>query len=92
MVHLMTLTFKVNANDQQLVFSETEDQTLLQCLHNNGIKSTHHCKDGFCGTCRARLKSGSIKYLKSPLASLREGEILTCCTKPSSDLEIEVSL
>lgn len=66
------------------------DSTLLNSLQKNSVNVLYHCREGFCGACRCKLKSGSVSYLNEPLAYVRDGEILTCCSTPDSDIEIEV--
>lgn len=66
------------------------DGNLLNSLQNNKTEVLYHCKEGFCGACRCKLKSGSISYNNEPLAFVRKGEILTCCSKPEGDIEIEL--
>jgi ferredoxin len=66
------------------------DGTLLNSLQKNSVEVLYHCKEGFCGACRCKLKSGSISYINEPLAFVRKGEILTCCSKPQGDIEIEI--
>ena len=64
---------------------------LLECLEAANIEVHSHCRDGFCGVCRIKLKSGSINYYNGdPLAYVGENEILPCCCLPLSDIEIEV--
>ncbi len=70
------------------------EQTLLDALLANGIPWRYGCKHGMCGTCKARLVSGSIDAgLFSTFALMdderAEGIILLCCAKPRSDLVIE---
>ena len=59
-------------------------------LQKNGVEVLYHCKEGFCGACRCKLKSGSISYINEPLAFVRKGEILTCSSVPDGDIEIEL--
>lgn len=88
----MASSYKITANDKSVVFKKSEDNTLLDCLLKNDIKANYHCKEGFCGACRAELKSGTFEYTNEPLACVRNGEVLTCCCKPTSDLIIKVRL
>ena len=85
---------KVTVHRDGVVESEyehtTSDRTLLESLQNNKTEVLYHCKEGFCGACRCKLKSGSITYINEPLACVRKGEILTCCSKPEQDIEIEL--
>ncbi|GAB2993060.1 class I ribonucleotide reductase maintenance protein YfaE [Psychrosphaera aestuarii] len=68
----------------------SSDKTLLDSLQSNGVDMLYHCREGFCGACRCKLKSGSVEYLNEPLAFVRKGEILTCCSQPNEDIEIEL--
>ena len=77
------------AFESEFDFDEA-DRTLLSSLQKNQTEVLYHCREGFCGACRCKLKSGSITYIHEPLAFVRSGEILTCCSKPNSDIEIEV--
>ena len=64
--------------------------TLLESLEQSGVRVESHCRDGFCGACRCKLKSGKVEYTTEPLAFLDDDEVLTCCTKSTSMIEIEV--
>lgn len=63
-------------------------ETILISLFNAGIESPNQCQSGFCGTCRCKLISGEIDYITSPIAYLRQNEILSCVAIPKSDIEI----
>ncbi|NVK25511.1 MAG: 2Fe-2S ferredoxin-like protein [Gammaproteobacteria bacterium] len=69
---------------------DSNDRTLLNALQKNAVEVLYHCREGFCGACRCKLKSGSISYINEPLAFVRKGEILTCCSVPDTEIEIEV--
>lgn len=85
---------KVNVskgNDSESTFEFKEnDPSLLDALQANGVEILYHCREGFCGACRCKLKEGSVEYSNEPLAFVRRGEILTCCSKPTSDIKIEL--
>lgn len=66
------------------------DRTLLESLQKRHVDVLYHCKEGFCGACRCKLKSGKVNYINEPLAFVRQGEVLTCCSQPAEDIEIEV--
>ncbi|MFB1015585.1 MAG: class I ribonucleotide reductase maintenance protein YfaE [Alteromonadaceae bacterium] len=67
------------------------NHTILESLEHNEIEVHYHCRDGFCGACRVKLKKGTIRYPQGdPLAYVDDDEILTCCSLPSSDIEIEI--
>ena len=69
---------------------DEQDTCLLNSLQKNGVEVLYHCREGFCGACRCKLKEGAVEYLNEPLAYVRKGEILTCCSKPTSDIKIEL--
>ena len=71
----------------QIVESQGEE-TILETVERNGIEIEYHCKDGFCGACRQSLVSGEIKYVQYPLAFVHDGDVLTCCAIPVSNIEI----
>lgn len=85
---------KVRVLRQEQVESEfdyqSNDKTLLNSLLTNQVDVLYHCREGFCGACRCKLKSGDVTYINEPLAFVRRGEILTCCSQPTSDIEIEL--
>jgi ferredoxin len=66
----------------------TGDST-LESIERHKVEVQFHCRDGFCGACRCKLKSGQVEYTVDPLAYMEDDEILTCCTIPITDLEIE---
>lgn len=67
------------------------DDSLLECLEKHQIPANFHCRDGFCGACRTKLISGQVHYTTDPLAFIDDDEILTCCSKPCSDIRIVLS-
>lgn len=65
-------------------------QNLLESLEAQGVDIHFQCREGYCGSCRVRLLQGKVHYLFEPMAWLNEGEVLTCCTVPKTDITIEV--
>ncbi len=63
---------------------------LLTALEQQKYQVNYHCRAGFCGACRCKLVSGTVTYLEEPLAFVRKGEFLPCCSVPQSDLSIEI--
>ena len=73
--------------DQSLEF-DSDQPSLLTFLEKNKIQTQFHCREGFCGACRAKLCQGSVVYRHEPLAFIRDGEILLCCSTPEGDIAI----
>ena len=64
--------------------------TLLESLEDAGVKIESHCRSGFCGMCRTKLTKGEVEYLTEPMGFTRNGEVLACCCKPKTDIEIKL--
>ena len=64
--------------------------SLLHCLESQKIDVAYQCREGYCGACRATLVSGNVKYNEEPLAFVRDGEILLCCSKPNGNISINL--
>ncbi|MBW6393266.1 pyridoxamine 5'-phosphate oxidase family protein [Billgrantia antri] len=65
--------------------------TLLETAEASGLKPSHSCRSGKCGTCATRLIAGNVHYPRKPLISPAEGHVLTCCAVPM-DVHIEIGL
>ncbi len=68
-----------------------QGKSVLENLENANIDVSFHCREGFCGVCRTQLLSGKVEYTLDPLAFIDDDEILSCCTRPLTDIEIKVS-
>ena len=64
--------------------------TILQSLEQQQQDISYQCREGYCGACRCKLISGSVQYLHEPLAFVRQGEFLPCCSIPVTDIKIEI--
>lgn len=81
---------KVVVKDVLSLEFEPEQRTLLDALEAKQQQVNCQCREGYCGACRCKLLSGSVSYLNEPLAFVRKGEILPCCSIPITDIEIEL--
>ena len=73
------------------------NQPVLQAALEAGLNLPHSCKSGHCGSCRARLRAGTISYPNGvPLGITAEeqasGHILLCQARAQSDLVVEARL
>ncbi len=71
------------------------DEPVLDAAFKKNILIPYGCRNGACGSCRAKLNSGAIEYPGGPPAGIdavqrARGEILLCQAHPRSDLELEV--
>ena len=83
------MTLKITVEGRNIAFLD-QDKTILNALDREQIESHYHCRDGYCGACRCKLKKGKVQYHQEPLAFIRDGDILTCCAMPISDIEIDI--
>jgi ferredoxin len=65
-------------------------RTLLEALEQQQLQVNFHCREGYCGACRCKLLRGNIDYINEPLAFVRKGEFLPCCSIPLTDIDIEI--
>ncbi len=48
------------------------------------------CRNGVCHNCESGLLSGSVSYEPDPLEPPSEGRILVCCSRPGSELTLDL--
>lgn len=88
----MTATVTVTPSGRQ--FSVEDDEFVLDAALRQGVVLPYGCKNGACGSCKAKVVEGSVqmdahsdKALKP--AEATEGYALMCCAKPQGDITIE---
>ena len=72
-----------------------EGETVLDAAFRQGISLMHGCKEGQCGSCKARLLEGDTELLKYSTFALPEyesetGHVLLCRTHVFSDASFEL--
>jgi CDP-4-dehydro-6-deoxyglucose reductase, E3 len=72
-------------------------QPVLEAALAAGLNLPHSCKSGHCGSCRARLLAGEIRYPEGrPLGISAEehdsGYVLLCQARARSDLRVQARL
>ncbi|MBE3596928.1 MAG: 2Fe-2S iron-sulfur cluster binding domain-containing protein [Hydrogenibacillus sp.] len=80
-----------------LSFTVEDGETILGAARRNGIYLPFECGWGSCGTCKATLISGEIRYLleNPPAISERDrkrGRIAICQATPVSDVILRASV
>jgi len=68
------------------------DQFILAAARDQGVRLAASCTEGLCGTCKAKIVSGTVDM--SHKGGIRKKEIdqglfLPCCSKPTSDLVVD---
>ena len=57
--------------------------SLLDLAEVRGLSPEFSCRSGNCGTCKTKLLSGAVTYLKEPTAPKAADEVLICCAVPA---------
>ncbi len=63
------------------------DETVLDAALRSGVDLPYSCREGVCGTCRAKLACGKVSQEGADLtkAEVDAGYVLTCQARPESD-------
>jgi ferredoxin-NADP reductase len=67
------------------------DQFVLDALEASGVTVPYSCRAGVCGTCKVLKQKGTVAIVESEGLSpedQEQGYILSCCTRPTSNLEL----
>ncbi|MGH1541602.1 MAG: flavin reductase family protein [Arenicella sp.] len=73
------------------IFNNLHGKTIVESAASNGIKIPTGCQEGYCGTCKLKLKSGSVNMQHNGGISSTEeedGYILACSSHATSNLEV----
>ena len=86
-------TFTVRLARSGKSFTMSADQTVLSAAKKAGAVVPSSCSQGVCGTCKTALLEGSVEMKHN--GGIRQREIdkglrLLCCSRPTSDLVIDL--
>ncbi len=89
------MQFQISTEPGAQHFEASSDQTVLEAALSAGLLLPYGCRDGACGTCKARVISGEFDQGKTSGAGLSdaertEGYALLCQARPKSDLVLNV--
>jgi ferredoxin-NADP reductase len=68
----------------------TTYQSLLELAEACDVPVRWSCRSGVCHNCESGLVSGTVVYAPEPLDRPAEGNILVCCSQPSSDVVLDL--
>ncbi|MFF2123996.1 MOSC domain-containing protein [Streptomyces olivochromogenes] len=64
--------------------------TLLELAEACEIPTRWSCRTGVCHTCATPLLTGQVEYTTQPLEDPASGEVLPCCSIPTSDVLLDL--
>jgi ferredoxin-NADP reductase/MOSC domain-containing protein YiiM/ferredoxin len=65
-------------------------QSILELAEACDVPVRWSCRTGVCHNCESGLVSGEVVYGPEPLDKPADGNVLVCCSQPSSDLVIDL--
>lgn len=88
------MSYKVQLSDQDIVFDVEENETILEAALRQGHGLPYGCRNGVCGSCKAKIVSGDISYPDGTPEGLKEKDIkqgyaFLCQAKANCDLTIK---
>jgi ferredoxin len=89
-MHKATNINKITIKGAASVKFDGSRRTILEAIEQQQPDIDYQCREGYCGACRCKLINGTIKYLNEPLAFVRQGEFLPCCSVPVTDIDIDI--
>ena len=81
---------KIHLIRSRISLEFNNETSLLDHLEHNHIHHEYQCRSGYCGSCRVKIKKGKVSYAEAPLAFIQPDEILLCCCRVESDIELEL--
>ena len=89
-----TTNYSITLKGSGKTFQVEAGESILDGALKQGITLAYGCKNGACGSCKAKVVSGSVTHGKHNPSSLTPEEIaqgtsLLCCAHPESDCTID---
>ncbi len=88
------MSYQVTIQNSGHKFEVRPSQTVLQAAIEADIHIPYGCRNGACGSCKAKLVSGKVMhddYQNSAMTDveLAAGNTLLCCARPLEDITVE---
>jgi glycine betaine catabolism B len=85
--------FTVKLSRSSKTFTMSASETVLGAAKKAGVPIPSSCSQGVCGTCKTKVLEGSVDMKHN--GGIREREVakgfrLLCCSRPTSDLVLEL--
>lgn len=80
---------RLDHSGQTLAWND-DAASILECAEMQEVQLPFGCRQGNCGTCAARLVSGTVHYEQKPDFELAPDECLPCQAQPTSDIVLDL--
>ncbi|MDN7676356.1 CDP-6-deoxy-delta-3,4-glucoseen reductase [Burkholderia oklahomensis] len=89
------MAFNVTLKQSGRQFQVEADETVLAAALRQNVHLPYGCKNGACGSCKGTIVQGQFEQGPHSSSALSNDErtrglALLCCSKPQSDLEVDV--
>ncbi len=88
------MSYQVTVRPSGRAFTVEGDETILAAALRSGVGLPYGCKNGACGTCKAKAVEG--RWVQGPHSSTAlssdeqaQGKLLVCSSRPQTDMVIE---
>ncbi|AOK02162.1 hybrid-cluster NAD(P)-dependent oxidoreductase [Burkholderia vietnamiensis] len=86
-------TFTVKLSRSSKTFTMNATDTVLSAARKAGVAIPSSCSQGICGTCKTKVLEGTVDMQHN--GGIRDREVhkgfrLLCCSRPTSDLVLEL--
>jgi ferredoxin-NADP reductase/MOSC domain-containing protein YiiM len=68
----------------------TAGRSLLELAEACDVPTRWSCRTGVCHTCVTPLLSGDVSYRPDPLEPPADGDVLICCSRPDTDIVLDM--
>lgn len=89
-IHQLT----VRTGGETHIVAAREDETILTALEKAGLRPPAYCRSSICGFCQSTVTEGSYILATDEdgirTMDRRHGSIHTCCSYPTSDMELVI--
>lgn len=65
-------------------------KSILELAEACDVPVKWSCRTGVCRTCETGLISGSVSYAPEPVEPPADGDLLTCCSQPRTDIIVDL--
>jgi ferredoxin-NADP reductase len=65
-------------------------ETILDFAEAQGLRPDFSCRTGICHTCMCKLIEGEVEYVTEPLDMPDPGCVLICCSKPKTNVVVNI--